>query len=437
VIVPRPWLCGMLAAAVVVLAACGGGSDRGRTKLRFWCLGREGEVVQPLIADFERENPGITVDVQSIPWTAAHEKMLTAYVGGQVPDLAQLGNTWVPEFKEIKAIEALDAYVAASTVIDRADYFPGIWDTNVVGGKLYGLPWYVDTRLPFYRADIYAAAGAAEFPRTWSAWRDTLRRIRTRIPAAAWPMILPTDEWAQPVILFQQLGAQMLDDRGCRARFTGNPLVRQAAEFYLELFAERLAPAASNAQLANVYKQVGTGDIATWVTGPWNIGQFRERLAPAVLDQVRTAPWPAPDGRPYPGVSLAGGASLVIFGSSHHKAEAFRLAEFFARPESQRRFYEASGDLPPRESAWRLELRAGARPLKAIATDREAAAFREQLRHVIPTPKIPEWEQIAQLVQERLETAIRGTATLDEALAGLNGDVDQALAKRRRLVGCE
>src|SRR5437879_2230508 len=63
-------------------------------RLKFWGLGREGEVVAQLMPEFERRT-GIRVDVQQIPWTAAHEKLLTAYVGETTPDLAQMGNTWI------------------------------------------------------------------------------------------------------------------------------------------------------------------------------------------------------------------------------------------------------------------------------------------------------------------------------------------------------
>ena len=127
--------------------------------VRFWAMGREGEVVEQLVPEFERRNPGIRVDVQQIPWSAAHEKLLTAFVGDATPDVAQLGNTWVPEFQALNALEPLDARAAASSTVPRADYFAGIWDTNVIDGQTYGLPWYVDTRVLFYRPDLMAAAG--------------------------------------------------------------------------------------------------------------------------------------------------------------------------------------------------------------------------------------------------------------------------------------
>ncbi|HEU0052061.1 MAG TPA: extracellular solute-binding protein, partial [Longimicrobium sp.] len=153
---------------MMLLAACGtGGGDAGVVTVRFWGMGREGEVVGELVPEFERLNPGIRVDVQQIPWSAAHEKLLTAVVGDATPDVAQLGNTWVPELQALGALEDLTARAAASSSVPQPDFFEGIWDTNVVGGRLYGVPWYVDTRVLFYRPDLLAAAGYPRPPRTW------------------------------------------------------------------------------------------------------------------------------------------------------------------------------------------------------------------------------------------------------------------------------
>jgi len=133
-------------------------------------MGREGEVVSQLMPAFEREHPGLKVEVQQIPWSAAHEKLLTAYVGDATPDIAMLGNTWVPEFAAIDALEPLDALAAKSRDAPRSDYFPGIWNTNVVDGATYGIPWYVDTQVIFYRSDLLAAAGYKQMPTTWADW---------------------------------------------------------------------------------------------------------------------------------------------------------------------------------------------------------------------------------------------------------------------------
>ena len=127
-------------------------------------MGREGEVVTGLLPEFERTHPGIRVKVQQLPWTAAHEKLLTAFAGDVTPDICQLGNTWIPELVALNALEPLDRYVASSPIVDATDYFAGIWDTNRIGGKLYGVPWYVDTRLVFYRRDLLRDAGFSAPP---------------------------------------------------------------------------------------------------------------------------------------------------------------------------------------------------------------------------------------------------------------------------------
>ena len=69
----------LAAAAVIALFLAGCAQDRD-DRLTFWALGREGEIVAQMIPEFERRT-GIAVRVQQIPWTAAHEKLLTAYVG--------------------------------------------------------------------------------------------------------------------------------------------------------------------------------------------------------------------------------------------------------------------------------------------------------------------------------------------------------------------
>src|SRR2546430_5304893 len=58
---------------------------------------------------------------QQLPWTAAHQKLLTAFAGEATPDLCQLGNTWIPEFVALKALEPLDQSLARSTSVTNSD----------------------------------------------------------------------------------------------------------------------------------------------------------------------------------------------------------------------------------------------------------------------------------------------------------------------------
>ena len=416
------------ARAVLVLAlasGCAGGGEEPRV-LEFWGLGREGEVVSELVPEFERRHPGLRVEVQQLPWGAAHEKLLTAHVGRATPDVAQVGNTWIAELQEIGALLRLDPLLAASRAVDSADYFSGIWDTNVLAvpeapeGALYGVPWYVDTRVLFYRKDLLARAGFERPPRDWSEWRAAMEGVKARGGAQEYAILFPSDEWAQPVILGMQLGAPLIAS-GSRAAFSEERFQR-AVEFYVAAFRDGLAPMVANTQVSNVYQEFARGTFAMYVTGPWNLGEFRRRV-PELAGRWATAPLPAPEpGSREPGVSLAGGSSLVVFAASRRQEDAWRLVEFLSEPAQQARFYELTGDLPARRSAWAAA---------GLERDAVAAAFLAQLQHVRPVPKVPEWERIAFLLAEELEPAIRGRRDVAESLAALDGRADRILEKRR------
>ncbi len=386
-------------------------------------MGREGEVVEELARDFERDNPDVRVLVQQIPWSAAHEKFLTAHVGGSSPDVSQLGNTWIAEFAALKAVAPLDTRVAAAGDVKRDDYFDGIWDTNVVDGVTYGVPWYVDTRVLFYRSDLLHAAGYDSVPGTWEGFRAALAALKRTMPAGTDAIFLPANEWTQPAIFGAQAGSALLADHDTRGAFSA-PEFRRGFDFYLSLFKDGYASPMGNQEMSNLYQEFARGSFAMYITGPWNLGEFRSRLPDSLQDSWTTAPLPGPDG-PESGVSTAGGASLVMFRSSKHPEAAWRFLSYLSRPDVQARFFQLTGSLPARRSAWNDS---------ALVADPRARAFRVQLERVRPLAKIPEAEQISIRLQERAEAAIRGAQTSEQALAQLDREVDQILEKRRWLV---
>lgn len=426
-------LLACLVGALAVLGAGGCRRDDGTVTLRLWAMGREGEEVAKLTAEFERLHPGVKVDVQELPWTAAHEKILTAYVGEATPDVAQMGNTWMPEMATLKALTPLDPFLARSTDVDARDYFPGIWATNQVGGALYGIPWYVDTRLLFYRKDLLAEAGHAAVPETWSQWRAAMAAIKARggpvgSSGERFAILLPVNEFEQLLTLALSTGEPLLRDGDRYGNFRGAGF-RQALTFYLGLFAEGLAPVATETQVSNLWDEMGRGYISFVFHGPWSIVEFKRRLPAALQSAWMTAPLPGPAG---PGTGIAGGSSLVIFRGSRHPELAWKLVEFLARPATQQRFYQLTGNLPPRRQSW-------ASPL--LSDDPYVQAFRAQLERVARTPAVPEWERIMgemRLVSERAvhqvsaqTTPAQLAAVVDAAAAELDAKVDEILDKRR------
>jgi multiple sugar transport system substrate-binding protein len=310
----RSALLGLAAGAAAATFGCARRDDH---LLTFWAIGREGEVAGELARDFMQRHPEIRVEVQKMPLTAAHEKLLTAYAGETLPDVCQIGNTWLAEFDELNALEPLEEFIAASGFA-TSDYFPAILDSNRLKGRLVGVPWYVDTRLLFYRTDILREAGFAEPPTTWDEWRETMSAIKRVVGPERYAILLPINEYDQLVVLALQQPDEVLRDRWRYGNFRSSDF-RRAFSFYLEMFDRGWSPRMSNTQISNVWDEFGRGFYAYYLSGPWNIAEFMQRLPAHLQNAWMTAPLPGPEG---PGASTAGGSSLVIFRSSSHICRA-------------------------------------------------------------------------------------------------------------------
>jgi multiple sugar transport system substrate-binding protein len=322
----------------------------------------------------------------------------------------------------LNALQPLDSDLAGSSTVDHGDYFAGIWDTNVVGGRLYGVPWYVDTRLLFYRRDLLAQAGFSAPPKSWQELERMLAAVKARVGPDRYAILLPLNEFEPLLMLALQQDEPLLREDGRWGNFESAGF-RRALEFYLEMFRRGWAPPLANSEVSNVWNEFGRGYFSFYLSGPWNIGEFKRRLPAEKQDTWMTAPLPGPNG---PGPSIAGGSSLAVFSASHNKPAAWQLIEYLSQPAVQRRFHELTGDLPPRRASWAEA---------PLADDIYARAFRDQLERVKPAPKVPEWERIANEIRLVAERAVHGELSVDQAVKELDRRTDRILEKRRWLLG--
>ena len=410
--------------SIVLLNSCTK-QENNITTIKFWAMGSEAEFVTKLVPEFEKRNPGIKVDVQQIPWTAAQEKLITAFASDNTPDICQLGNTWVPQFASLNAIIKLDDLIGNSMNIKKENYFEGIWGTNVIDSAVYGIPWYIDTRLMFYRTDVFKRAGYDQPPKSWNELYDLCKRIKALYPGEdKYAIYLPTNEWAPFIIFGLQNNAELLKDNNSRGNFNSKEF-KEAFEFLVKFHKEKLAPLGIS-QVTNVYQAFADEYFSIYISGPWNINEFKKRMTGDLADKWSTAPMPSKTGEDYPGVSLAGGSSLVVFEKSEHKEEVWKFIEFLSEPSIQIEFYKLIYNLPAIKEAWEDS---------SIANNIYMKAFYEQFNHVVPTPKVTEWEQIAfAKVQQYAEIAIRSAMSIDNTLKNLDKDVDMILEKRRWLL---
>ena len=406
----RRQLVGAVAAMPLALGAC---TRRAAGGLDLWAMGAEAEHLPALLASLPGGAPR-DIRIQPLPWSAAHEKLLTAYAGGSLPDLGQVGNSWIAELTAIGAILPVPA--ALQSLVDGQ--FGGVVETNRIDGRLMALPWYVDTRLQFYRKDLFEAAGFAAPPPRWDDWKRALHAVKRGQGDEGFAILLPINEFEHLTQMALSAGAIFLDPSGTRGAFRA-PEFRKALAFYKSLFDERLAPIAGAAQISNVWNEFAKGYFAVYPSGPWTIGDMKTRLPPTLQSSWATAPFAGPDG---PGRSTPGGSSLVVFSRSRDPAAAWSLIARLLAPASQAKLQSLTGDLPPTRAVW---------DRTGLAADPITDAFARQLDRTTALPKVPEWERIATEMQTVAELFVRGRMTLDDAVADIDCRADRLLGKRR------
>jgi multiple sugar transport system substrate-binding protein len=409
---------GAIAVATLVLAACGRddddeGAENGDTtpepapaetgpvegEISVWAMGAEGENLGVLAEDFMAENPEVTVEVTAVPWDAAHERIVNAIAGGQVPDVSLIGTTWMGEFATLGGLDP------TPETIDPSQFFEGAWNTTVVDGVSYGVPWYVETRLLYYRTDLAEQAGATEPPANW----DELKQLAQGMSEAGAQYgigLQPAQigAWQTWIPFFWQQGGEIVDDAG---NFTiGSEACVEALTYYDSFNEEGLSPAADFPEIV-IEEAFAKGDLGSFISGPWMIGIITDAGADPETWTVAHQP------TEQSGTSFVGGGNLAVFSDSDNKAAAWAFVEYASQPEVQVKWYETVSDLPAVQAAW---------DDPALADDELLAAFGEQLDDAKAPPSIPTWEQIASVIDAQIEQVTLGDATPEDACQAMQDE---------------
>ncbi|GAA2449536.1 sugar ABC transporter substrate-binding protein [Agromyces soli] len=404
----------VMAVGATVLAGCGrsdgaaDGSDSSKGAIdeqpakgavEIWAMGNEGEVLGELAAKFEEENPDVTIDVTAVPWESAHDRIATAIAGGETPDISMLGTTWVGEFAATGAFEP-----TPEGLVDEDSFFDGSWDTTVVDGTAYGVPWYVDTRVLYYRTDLAEAAGV-EAPTTWDEYHAFAKALQEQ--GAASGVSLPPggfDSWQYVAPLAWQQGGDILAEDG--ETFTlDSPEWKEAFEFYASFFEDGISEPV-RLEGGEIEQKFISGEVGSFFSGPFHVSLLLEQGGDAFAEQFAVAMVPGADSR----TSFTGGGNLAVFDDSDNRDAAWKFVRWLSQPETQIAWYDVSTDLPSVEAAW---------DDPTFADDPYLSVFGEQLTDSKAPPAIPTWAQVSAVIDQELEKVTRGETSVDDALTSV------------------
>lgn len=168
---------------VALLLLTGASFAQQKQKVTFyWALydGLNEEFRAQLEKDFNVSHPNIEVEIVPIPWDLLYDKITTAIVGGNPPEITVSGTRWIIEFMKMGAIEEVTKYVSQKTL---GNISPGAMEAKI-GGKLMGLPIAAGARILAYNADV-----AKKIPGTMEELRE--EAIKYNNPPNRYGLIMP------------------------------------------------------------------------------------------------------------------------------------------------------------------------------------------------------------------------------------------------------
>ncbi len=405
-------LLATLTITSLVLTACGRDDSSGEAEeqskevssgeatgtIEVWAMGTEGEMLQDFSADFEDANPDVTLKVTAVPWDSAYEKLAGAIASGETPDVSLIGTTWMGQFAEAGGLMP-----TPENLVDEADFFPGAWSSTEVGGTSYGVPWYVETRVLYYRSDLAQKAGWDEAPQTWDDLKQFAKDMETKGGAKFGLNLQPgtTGSWQTMLPFAWSNGASLTNEDGTEYTID-SPEMAEALDYYTSYFEEGLSETRL-LDLGELESGFADGSYGSFISGPWHTGLVEE--AGVTQEQYAVAPLPGPDGAP--GSSFVGGGDLAVFNDSDNADSAWKYVQWLSEPETQQAFYDEVGDLPAVQSAWESG---------ELADDPQLQVFGQQLEEAVSPPAVPTWEEVAGAIDSLVEQASKGGLASEEAV---------------------
>lgn len=118
-----------------------------------------------LIAAYEEENPGVTINWTDVPYDDIQSKLVTAVAGGTAPDVVNLNTQMTLTLAGQGALVDLNAEASEE---QKSIYIESLWNSAKIGDSVYAFPWYASPDIMFYNTDLMAQAGLDNPPQTFT-----------------------------------------------------------------------------------------------------------------------------------------------------------------------------------------------------------------------------------------------------------------------------
>lgn len=353
-----------------------------------------------LIPDFERQYPNIVIRAVRQPHNdQLKSTIVSRATSDKVPDVVRMDIAWVPEMARLGVLYPVSDFADFGSIVSslRPDALP----TNRYGGRYYGLPLNITTKIAIYNRKLMEQAGLSRPPQTVEELFEAASRNRMVIG------IEGTEPW-QLLSYFTGLGGKLMNDAYTKASgYLNSPESVRAMSRLLELY-----------QQGTINPELLTGKMDRWNSliagtntlmideGPWFYSILSNFSGNSYnLSELTVA-------APFPGTgdSIVGGENLVILKSTKHLEAAWTFLKWMTSKEAEHKM-SRTGQLPTNLETEAIET--------GNETNQLIQVSKESLTVPLFRPPIPQWLDMEEIWNAKVKMIFSGQISvqigLDEA----------------------
>jgi multiple sugar transport system substrate-binding protein len=413
---------GLAGAAFLGAAGCGGGEQAGgATEIYFTSAPDESGTTEKLIDMFNDKNKGkykVIFHQGNADTGQRFDKLRTQMqAGGEDLDVILGDVIWTAQLAESDWISDLSDRFTES---QRKEFLPGSVEAITYEGKTFGMPWFTDTGLLYYRKDLLQESGFDGPPKTWDELKQMTLKVREDA-GLKYGFVFQGAAYEGGVCDGMEFiwthGGEVLDPDDPTRVLVDSPEAIAGLATERSMITEGISP-----EGVTVYKEDESagaflnGDAVFLRNWPYVYALVGTSEYPKLdPEQVGVSELPSADGEP--GNGTVGDQPLYISSTATDPDAAWKFIQFLSAPEQQKIRAVEGAYLPTRT---------------ALYSDQEiqekvsvVVLAQEALQHTRPRPVSPYYSDMSLEMAEQFNASLSGDISPEEAARTLKEQLER------------
>lgn len=375
--------------------------------ISFLIAAPDAAALKPLVPDFERQNPGIRLNLVEGPnATNQIEDLYTAaFLLGDSPyDLVLMDVIWMGKFAAAGWLQDLSDRVPEA---ERKNFLPGGITAGIYEDRLYRMPMRSDAGMLYYRTDLLEQAGLKP-PNTFAELISTAKTIQTKTDVD-WGYFWQGKQYEGVSAMFMEVlkgygGFWVNADT--KEIGLDRPEALAAVNFLISTLREGVSPPGTTTyqeEDARRLFQNGRGIFMRNWPYAWPLLNSDES---PIKGKVGIRPMVEMPGKN--GGGCLGGWGWGISATTRHAEEAWKVVEYFTSTDTQRKLVLQSGYLPTRIALYSDS--------QILAKYPYYSTLLNVLKDPALRPAIGQYAQASDILQRYLTSAFSGRMSPEDAM---------------------